>query len=152
MVAFRWSSDPWSSFFDMTRIQDEMDRFFGAVERAVGLRSVPRGTFPTMNVYEESDSVLVTAEVPGVQASELDLNITGDVMTLRGERSPPEIGEKQTVHRQERAFGKFVRSLSLPVPVDPESTEATYENGVLKVRMMKAAVARPKRITVKSNS
>lgn len=140
------------SFFDIGKIHDEMDRLFGSFERSVGLRSVPRGTFPPMNVYEDTESLIITAEVPGVDPASLDLSITGDVVTLKGERLVPELPEKSTVHRSERAFGSFVRSLSLPVPADPESCEATYENGVLKVHVVKAAVARPKQITVKSGS
>lgn len=152
MNRWHWTTDPWRTFFDIGKVQDEMDRLLGAVEHAVNLRSVPRGTMPTMNVYENTEGVLVRAELPDVEKDSLELSLTDGVLTVKGERSGPELGSSHTVHRRERTHGSFVRSLSLPVPVDPDSCEATLKDGVLEVRMVKSSSARPRQITVNEKS
>jgi len=146
MVRYRWLGPTWDPFLDFERIEDEARRLIGAVERSVGLRSVPR-PYPTINVYDAPESVVVTAELPGIDPSALDLSITQDVMTLKGTRKETEVGNA-TVHRRERMFGEFTRTISFPEKVDPDGVKATYKLGVLRISVPKAKETRPRQITV----
>ena len=105
--------------------------------------------FPALNVWEESDNLFVEAELPGMQPADIEILVTGgDQLTLKGERKAVEV-EKAAWHRQERGFGKFVRTLQLPYQVDPEKVEAKFENGVLNIRLSKHEAAKARKITVK---
>lgn len=76
--------DRWFPFFDMGKTLEEMDRMFGPMGQPVSVRSVPRGTFPAVNVYEQGDGIVLMAEVPGVKPEQLDLTVLGDSVTLKG--------------------------------------------------------------------
>jgi HSP20 family protein len=141
--------EAWFPFFDVTKTLDEMDRLFGAVRQPLGLRSVPRGTFPAVNVYEQGDTAVLTAEVPGLDPKDLDLTVLGDSVTLRGERKS-EAGEGERYYRRERPAGAFERTLTLPAPINPDSVQAEYRNGILRVRMEKAEQAKVKKVAIKS--
>lgn len=105
--------------------------------------------YPALNVWEEADNLFVEAELPGMLPADIEILVTGgDQLTLKGERKPLEV-EKAAWHRQERGFGKFVRTLHLPYQVDPEKVEARFENGVLRIQLTKHEAARARKITVK---
>ena len=139
----------WYPFYDMSKTLDEMDRIFDAVNRPLGLRSVPRGTFPAINMYDEGESTVLVAEIPGVNPDALDLTVLGDTVTLKGKRED-EFKDTDRYYRKERVSGEFTRTLTLPDPVDPNSVKAKYRNGVLKVTLSKAEAAKAKKIKIKS--
>jgi HSP20 family protein len=139
----------WYPFYDVSKTLDEMDRFFDAVDRPLGLRSVPRGTFPAVNVYDKGDKTVLFAEMPGIDPDKLELTVLGDTVTLKGER-PNESSDADRYYRRERVFGEFSRTLTLPDAVDPESVEAKYNNGVLRVSLSKAEAAKAKKIQIHS--
>jgi len=141
--------DNWNPFFDVAKTLDEFDRIFGAVGRPIGLRSVPRGTFPPINIYNQDDTAILTAEAPGFNAEDIELTVLGDSVTLKGERKEPTT-EDERFYRKERPTGTFTRTVTLPDSVDPDSVKATYNNGVLKVQMNKAKEAKAKKIQIKS--
>jgi HSP20 family protein len=96
---------------------------------------------------EKEAEVIVRAEMPGFEASELDVQLTGDLLTIRAEhREEPEKGEKKPV---ERRYGKLERTVTLPPGIEPEKVEARYHNGVLEVHIPRSPAAMPKRIEVK---
>jgi len=106
--------------------------------------------FPPVNVWEEGDNVHVEAELPGLDASTLEVLVAeGNQLTLKGERkkAAPEQG---VWHRQERGGGAFSRTVPLPFLVDPNQVDARLENGVLHVKLAKHESARPRKITVKA--
>jgi len=106
--------------------------------------------FPALNVWEEGDSLVVEAELPGMKPADIEILVTGgDQLTLKGERKPLTV-EKSTLHRQERGYGKFERTLQLPYMVDAEKVEARFENGVLRIQLSKHEAARARKIEVKS--
>lgn len=142
--------DQWFPFFDVGKTLAEMDRVFGRMGRPLGLRSVPRGTFPAINVYQQDDAVVLTAEVPGVEPKDLDLTVLNDSVTLVGQRVDKEEANGDRFHRRERATGGFTRTVALPEPIDPDSVQAEYANGVLRVRMAKAEAAKVRKIEIKS--
>ncbi len=142
--------DRWFPFFDVGKTLEEMDRMFGPLGQPVGVRSVPRGTFPAVNVYEQGDKVVLMAEIPGVKPEQLDLTVLGDSVTLKGERREEDLPDGERFYRRERPVGAFTRTVTLPEAINPDSVQAQYKDGVLKVRMEKAEQAKAKKITIKS--
>jgi len=142
--------DRWFPFFDVDKTLDEVDRIFGTVGRPLGLRSVPRGAFPAINLYEQDDSLTLTAEAPGMNADDIELNVQEESVSLKGERKAGDAAAEECCYRRERTSGTFSRAIALPVPVDPDSVKAEYKNGVLKVQMAKAEKAKARQIPISS--
>ena len=146
-------SSRWQPFTPMwgqlQQFQNEMNRLFDRWNDG-GARAGAAATFPAVNVWEEGDAVFVEAELPGLDLKDLEIYVTGgNQLTVKGERKAftPEQG---VWHRQERAYGHFTRSLTLPFPVDADKVDARLENGVLLVRLAKHESARPRKIQVKA--
>jgi HSP20 family protein len=139
----------WSPFFDVGKTLEEMDRILNAVGRPLSLRSVPRGTFPAINVYDQGGAVVMTAEAPGMKIEDVELTVLGDSLTLKGERKSAE-GEDERYYRRERPMGTFTRTVTLPTPVNADSVKAEYRDGVLRVHMEKAEEAKAKKIQIAS--
>jgi HSP20 family protein len=102
-------------------------------------------------VTEDQDNYYVRAELPGVKTDELGISVTGDTLTLSGERKLPEESEKASYHRREREAGSFSRVISLPTRLDVDKVKALAEDGVLTVVLPKAESAKPRQIAVKSS-
>ncbi|MFH0878087.1 MAG: Hsp20/alpha crystallin family protein [Lentisphaerota bacterium] len=134
------SVDPFS---EMKRLQGEMNRLFGTV----GDESEP---FPAVNVWSNADEVVVTAEVPGIDSKDLNIDVQGDQLTLAGERKVDAPSEEAVCHRCERGYGKFVRSMRLPFDVESGKVSARYQNGVLMVTLPRAEASKPRKIAVTS--
>ena len=139
----------WYPFYDVSKTLDEMDRIFDAVNRPLGLRSVPRGTFPAINIYNQGEKAVLIAEIPGVDPNKLELTVLGDTVTIKGERVD-ECQENDHVYRKERICGQFSRTLTLPDAVNPDTVKAVYNNGILKVSLEKADAVKAKKIKIKS--
>jgi HSP20 family protein len=129
-----------------------MDRLFeDSVVRPGGAALAPRavGTL-AMDVYETDEDVVVKASVPGVDPEELDISITGDTLTIKGEtRAEEEVEEENYIYR-ERRYGAFSRSMSIPTSVKADEANAEFEDGVLTLRLPKAEEVKPKTIKVKT--
>lgn len=136
-------------FREMMSLREAMDKLFE--ESFVGPRFFPfggeSGALP-VDIYDDGDNYVVTASVPGVKPEEIDITITGDTLTIKGETKSEEKVEKANYIRQERRYGRFERSLSLPSEVQTDKVEAVFENGVLKLTMPKAETVKPKQIKV----
>jgi HSP20 family protein len=133
---------------DLQQFQGEMNRLF---DRWAGTNGpTAAASFPAVNVWEDGEQVFVEAELPGLNLRDLEIYVTGgNQLTLKGVRKP-NAPEKGVWHRQERSFGSFVRTLTLPFPVDPEKVDARLEHGVLTVQLAKHESARPRKIPVKA--
>ena len=107
--------------------------------------------FPSLDVRETDEEVLVRAEIPGVAPGEIQVEIHDDLLTLSGEKRREEKREDERATYSERSYGSFRRQVRLPAPADAERAEATHENGVLTVRIPKSVEARPRRIEVKTS-
>ncbi len=135
------------AFDSLSRLQEELDQFFGKPFGAFGFGG---GTvFPPVNAFTDADSVLVRAEVPGIAPDRLSVQVEAGRLTISGERPAPDYG-KGSVHRRERQFGRFSRTLQLPPDVDPGQVTAECRNGVLTVRLAKHAAAKPRQISVRT--
>lgn len=143
MLFSRSSANPvWRSLGD---IQHEVNRLFDRW----GHHPFGVGEFPALKLREDENALYLEAELPGLELSDLEIFVTGNTqLTLKGERKPPVV-EKSVAHRQERGFGKFTRTLTLPFAVDDSGVDARFENGVLMIRLPKHEAAKPRRIIVK---
>jgi len=139
-----------SPFDELERMRRELDRLSGDFSGSV-FRLPSAGVFPLVNVTEDPDNYYVRAELPGVKTDELGISVTGDTLTLSGERKLPEENEKASYHRREREAGSFSRVISLPSRLNVDKVKAHAEDGVLTVVLPKAESAKPRQIAVKSS-
>lgn len=121
------------------RLQREFDRLFGDFFETPA--------FPRMNVLESEQSLVVEAEVPGLTLEEIEVNLVGRELTLKGERKQ-QAPEGAYHHLRERGAGAFEKTLHLPFGVEAEQVKAQLRNGVLEITLPKAADAKPRRIKV----
>jgi HSP20 family protein len=123
-----------------------MDRLF---EDAMSPNRLSQaGVFPLLNLTEDKDQYYVRAELPGVKADELDIQVTGKNLSISGERKIAAEDESAKYHRREREAGTFSRMIGLPGEVGTGKVEAKLENGILSILIPKAEIAKPKQITV----
>ena len=146
-----WPTFNWRSpFEELERMRRQMDRFLGPyTEDLPGATSA--GVFPLTNLSENKNAYYVRAELPGIKASELDIAITGNSLTISGERMIPARGENVKYHRREREAGTFSRVITLPAQVDANKAEAQSVDGVLTIVLPKSESAKPKQISVKAS-
>ena len=105
---------------------------------------------PSVEIYENNDSFIIRAELPGVDRDEIDISMAGNTLTIKGKRRPAaDVKEEQYLYC-EACYGSFSRSITMPAAVDADKIEATYENGVLEIRVPKAKEAMPTKIEVKA--
>ena len=105
-----------------------------------------------IDMVEKDDEVLVITSVPGVKPEDIDISVTGDTLTIKGETKMEEEVKKENLIRQERRYGAFSRSVALPTGLDTDKAEATFKDGVLTLRFPKREEVRPKTIKVKAAS
>ncbi len=107
---------------------------------------------PPVDITEEKDRILLTAELPGFKEDQIQIQMEGGVLTLRGERKFEEENEDRNYHRVERSYGQFVRSFTLPNNVDRENINASFHNGLLEVALPKREEAKPRQIRITGDS
>ena len=140
-----------SVFDEFRRLHEEMDEIFSdwswPAGLRVGIRSLPRGTFPAVNVGASPEKVDVYVFCPGLDRDKLDVSLEQNLLTVSGRRSAPANG-KTLFYRRERFDGEFRKALNLPDDVDPEGVQARYRDGVLHVSVRRRESARPRQIAV----
>ncbi len=139
----------WDPYREMARMTRMMDRMFDEMPHI--WRSEfdgGEGTFP-LDLYETDNEIVLRATLPGVKPEDVDITISGDLLTIKGETKREEEKKRRNYYRQESWYGSFVRSITLPTQVNADKAEAVFEDGVLKLTIPKAESARPKTITVK---
>lgn len=133
----------WDPLLDLQR---QMGRLLESIEPWPGMRLAR--AHPPINLYDAGDHYVLTAQVPGLSAEELDLTITGETLTIRGGRNRPEGVSEEAFRRQERPFGRWSRALTLPERVEAAAVAASIANGILSVVLPKIEDAKPRQITV----
>ena len=109
----------------------------------------PMGSWaPQCDIYEDGESIVVKAELPGVDRNDIDVQVENNILTLRGERKREREVKTENVYRTERSFGIFSRSFTLPVTVDTEHIKAEYKDGVLHLTLPKVEEAKPRKVKV----
>jgi HSP20 family protein len=147
----------WDPFQDLRSAQDEMAQMSPMLAHALGLHAQQQGSgratttawAPALDISERKDAYLVTVELPGVEADDLQITLEDGLLTIQGERHFAHDSSEQQFHRVERCYGAFRRSITLPHQVMAEQIEATVDNGVLQVMVPKMEEATPKRIQVR---
>jgi HSP20 family protein len=146
----------WDPFQDLRSTQDEMALMSPMLAHALGLhaqqgsgRAATVAWAPALDISERKDAYLVTVELPGVDAGDLQVTLEDGVLTIQGERYFAHDSSEQHFHRVERRYGAFRRAITLPAQVTAEGIQATAEDGVLQILVPKTEEATPKRIKVR---
>jgi HSP20 family protein len=103
---------------------------------------------PVVDVYDNDDSIVIKAELPGIDKEGIEIDVKDRVLTLKGERSSESEVKDDNYYRRERSFGKFERAFNLPADVDPDKIKADYKDGVLKIDIPKPEEKKPRQITI----
>jgi len=149
---------PWRPFTDVSRWERDMDRmmedFFGRRARSMWPESwFRRGEMdvsaPALDVFEDKDDVVVKAELPGIDKEHIEVNLTDNLLTIKGEKKKEEEVKEENYYRCERSYGSFTRSVELPKAVHTDKVKASFKNGILEVRVPKTEEAKAKAIKVK---
>ncbi len=140
----------WEPAREMMTLRDAMDRLFDdAFTRPLRMYD-GQMSIPAVDMYQTDDEIVVKAAVPGAKADDVQINVTGEVLIIKGE-----IGEKQEVkekayHLREQRWGVFERTIALPTDVIADKAKAEFENGILTITLPKAEEVRPKTINIKT--
>ena len=134
---------------ELSLLRREMDRFFDDATRARGERADLWS--PRADVVETEDAYEISLDLPGVGRDALDITLDDGTLKISGERAVQERHQEGRFHRVERRYGRFFRSFTLGSDLDPDSVEASYDDGVLSVRVGKSERAQPRRIAVGSS-
>jgi HSP20 family protein len=141
------SSLPSSLFDELWRVQQEVDELFGHWTSPGGIRSLPRGSFPAVNVGHTPERVDVYVFAPGIDPKALDISLQQNLLTVSGQRQIA-LEEQASYYRQERFSGEFRRVISLPEDVDPERVSAKYRDGIVQISVERRESARPRQIEI----
>jgi len=137
---------------NLNRIRSEINRLF---EDPFSFLAPTTGFFegwtPAVDVFEDRDKYVVTAELPGMKKEEIQVALDGNTLTISGERKQEQEKQEGDTYRAERFFGRFQRSLTLPAAVDASKIQASYKDGVLTITLSKSEEAKPKQIQVKTS-
>jgi len=138
----------WHPWQEMRRLQREMEHVFGNLTPTG--RWPLAGDYPPLNITRSDGGLTVEALCPGVERDTLDITVVGNALTIRCERKPPADVPPERFHRRERPVGTFTRTVAVGERFDPDRTQATYTNGILRVALSRAAEAAPKKIPIQS--
>lgn len=130
-------------FLELRRMQSEMNRLFS------GFSAAAAREFPPVNIWLGENSVVVTAELPGVSRDDVEISLQDEVLSLSGARQPRQQQEAKW-HRRERAYGTFSRTIQLPFRVDPDKVQARYQDGILEIELERLEADRPKKIQIRA--
>ena len=144
----------WDPAREVDSLQGEVNRlfdsFFGSGSRSGN--GALRRWIPSMDLVESDNDLVLRADLPGMSEDDVQIEIKDNVLTVSGERRSEHEDKQESFYRAERSFGHFARSLTLPEGVDPDSVQATFNNGVLEVRVPKPAERKPHRVAIGNGS
>jgi HSP20 family protein len=146
----------WDPASELTSLRDSMDRLMDRLWREdlsrplMSLAPFFGGASPSLDMYETDDAIVVEAVIPGVKPEEIDVQIVGSTLTIKGERKEEKKREEAAFVYQERRYGSFSRSITLPTEVDVDEAKAEFEHGILTLNLPKSEVVKPKSIKIKT--
>jgi HSP20 family protein len=140
----------WEPAREMMTLRDAMDRLFDdAFTRP--LRMYDRDlSMPAVDMYQTDNEVVVKVAIPGVKADDVQINVTGEMLTIKGETREKEESRDKAYHIREQRWGMFERAIALPTDVVADKSKAEFENGILTITLPKAEEVKPKTITIKT--
>jgi HSP20 family protein len=140
----------WEPAREMMTLRDAMDRLFDdAFTRPLRLND-GHWSMPAVDMYQTDNEVVVKAAIPGVKTDDVQINVTGEVLTIKGEVKEKEEVKEKAYHLREQRWGMFERTLALPTDVVADKAKAEFENGILTITLPKAEEVRPKTISIKT--
>lgn len=141
--------ESWSPFREIDTLRNEMDRLIS--ERFARWSKTMRPGMPiSLDMYEKNGSLIIETDLPGLKAEDIQINVSGNSLTIRGEFKSEDEDERGNVYYLERQVGKFQRTVTLPENIDTDRVEAFFDDGVLKLSLPKSGMTHPKKISVKS--
>jgi HSP20 family protein len=142
----------WEPARELATIQTEMNRlfntFFEPGQSNANGQTGPRRWIPAMDLVETGEDFVLRADLPGMSESDVNIELEDNVLTISGERKAEHEERKEGYYRVERASGAFSRTLTLPEGVDPERVRASFDKGVLEVRIPKPEQRKPRKVTI----
>jgi HSP20 family protein len=142
----------WEPARELGSLQSEMNRLFNTFFDAPaggGSNGAPlRRWVPAMDLVETDDHFVLRADLPGLSENDVSIEVEDNVLTVSGERKTEHEDRREGYYRVERAFGSFARSLTLPEGVDPDSVAASFDRGVLEVRIPKPEERKPRKVNI----
>lgn len=140
----------WDPFRDLVTLREKMNRLF---EDAVTSRGEQKDLVaiswaPAVDIYEDENQLVLTAEVPGIDEKDIEIKLEDNTLSIHGERKMEKETKEENYHRIERASGSFYRSFTLPNYIDQEKIHAEHENGVLKITMPKRPELKPRKVKI----
>ncbi len=139
----------WEPVREMMTLREAMDRLFDdAFTRPIGMSG--DSVIPAIDLYQNADEVVVKAALPGLKAEDVEISVTADTLTLRGEFKHDTEQKEVTYHIREHRYGMFERSVMLPTDVQTDKAKADFENGILTITLPKAESVKPKTISIKA--
>ena len=139
----------WDPYREISSFADRFNRAFGSMPARERDEEMSLGAWmPPVDVAEDKEKVTLTAELPGFKEDEVQIQMEGNILTLRGERKFEQEKEGRNYHRVERSYGQFMRSFTLPNNVDRENIRAKFRNGLLEIEMPKREDAKPRQIRI----
>ena len=139
----------WEPAREMMTLREAMDHLFDdAFTRPLTIRD--GWSAPAIDMYQTDDEIVVKASLPGVKADDVQINVSGEVLTIKGESKQMEEKNEKSWHMREQRWGSFERSVALPTEVVSDKAKAEFENGILVITLPKAEELKPKTISIKA--
>jgi len=139
----------WDPFRDLEALQEDVSRLFQeSISRPRREAPAARVWAPAVDVVEDQDKILVKAELPGIKKEDIDIELTGDTLTVRGERKFESEEKKENYVRVERTYGRFQRTFTIGIPVKADGVKAAYKDGILEVTIPKSEQTKPKKVDI----
>lgn len=135
-----WNTDV---LHEMNRLRKEMNNLFSSYPG-----SSASATYPLVNIYDDNERVVVTAELPGMTKQNIKIAIVDNALTISGRLEPCDESRKMSLIRQERSIGNFEKTIRIPSKIVTEKIDASFTNGLLSIKLPKSDEAKPKTITV----
>jgi HSP20 family protein len=138
----------WEPLRELNSLQSEMNRLFSTAFDAPSGSSVMRRWVPAMDLVEAGDQFVLRADLPGMSEEDIEIELEEGTLTVSGERKADHEQREEGFYRVERSFGPFSRSLTLPKGIDADAVSASFDRGVLEIRIPKPEARKPRRISI----
>ena len=141
----------WDPFREMSALQERMNQLFSDVRGQGNVREEERirsSWIPAVDIFETPEAIVLKAELPGITAQDISVEVKDNILTLKGEKRLEKETKEENYHRMERSYGSFQRAFTLPGTVQQEKAKAKFKDGILEISLPKADEARPRQIKV----
>ena len=141
----------WDPFREMSALQERMNRLFSDVRAQAPVRGeeIVQGAWvPAVDIFETNEAIVLKAELPGITAQDISVEVKDNTLTLKGEKKFEKEVKEENYHRVERSYGSFQRAFTLPGTIHQEKVKAKFKDGILEITLPKVEETKPKQIKV----